>query len=207
MRTSPVAVQPTPPSRSRIVSKTCGLAIVLALLAAACDTDVEPSAQAVGRMDDRSFDRARGSTSGVNARGEAVGVDDFEGGFVWVEHSAPWCGPCRVQAPILHSVAQSYPDVTFVVLLTATQDPFQAPTRSDASAWAAQHGLDPKLVVAKSRNDTRVIPQHRLYSPEGQLLYSAKGQLPEALIREVLEERVPDWMRWKQSGDEARWMR
>ena len=97
--------------------------------------------------------------------------------------------------------------VAFVVLLTATNDAFEAPRQSDAQAWARKYRLEPDRGVAKDRNDTRVIPQHRLYSPEGQLLFYAKGQLPERQVREVLAERMADWRRWDESGEEAGWMR
>ena len=64
----------------------------------------------------------------------------------------------------------------------------------------------PEHVVAKFRNDTRAIPQHRFYSPRGQLLFYARGTLPEQTVRTVLDERMRDWNEWEQSGAKARWM-
>ena len=180
---------------------------VSAAILSSCSAGKSPSERAVGYMDDATFDRARGTKSGVNAEGDEVGVDDYEGGFLWVEHTAPWYPPCRAQAPILGSVAREYSDVTFLVLLTATTDAFTAPTQDTAVAWANQHGLEPELVVAKYRNDTRVIPQHRLFSPDGQLLFYHVGQLPQAYIEKVLDERIPEWKDWNDGGDEASWMR
>ena len=43
--------------------------------------------------------------------------DDFlskEQGLVLVDFFAEWCGPCHMLSPILQSMAEQFPDITFV---------------------------------------------------------------------------------------------
>ncbi len=52
----------------------------------------------------------------------------------------------------------------------------------------------------------RILPSHRLYSPEGHLLFIADGLQPEATIRSIVDGRISAWKAWKASGVMAEWM-
>jgi cytochrome c biogenesis protein CcmG/thiol:disulfide interchange protein DsbE len=160
-----------------------------------------------GDMDDRSYSGARDAKR-PDANGTPASLAEFEGEFLWTDHAAPWCGPCRRQAPVLKALERRHGDgVLFLTIMTSAQEPGGGGASVEvARAWARRHGLDPEMVLAANLW-SKTVPEHRFYSPEGQTLLVARGYLPAERISELISERSADWRRWKADGTRAAWMR
>jgi thiol-disulfide isomerase/thioredoxin len=149
-----------------------------------------------GNMDDLSYAGRRQKSYGTSASGNNVTLAQYAGRFVWVDYSAPWCGPCRRQAPIIKRLEHSLGNkVVFLTVLTSDDRPGSPTNRYTARRWANQYRLDPDRVVAGSEWQ-RVIPHHILFSPLGQTLYEQVGLQSEAQIQSNLRRFMADWDRW-----------
>jgi len=83
---------------------------------------------------------------------------------VIVDFWAPWCGPCRMVAPILDKLAKEMSDKVLI-----------AKVNTDENAdWATRYGV-------------RGIPT-MLFINNGEVVHTQVGALPEALLRDVLDQ-------------------
>ena len=48
-----------------------------------------------------------------NAEGNDISLSDFRGKVVYIDIWATWCGPCRMQGPIIDQLAASHSNVVF----------------------------------------------------------------------------------------------
>lgn len=112
------------------------------------------------------------------ARGKPVVVNLF----------ASWCGPCKVEHPLLMELARTHPDQTFGILYRDSAENGQQflaqlgnPFKAVALDPEGQGGLDFGLTG---------VPETFVVSAEGQILQHVRGVLtPEALeeIRSLLD--------------------
>ena len=87
--------------------------------------------------------------------------------LVLVDLWAPWCGPCRMVAPVLEKLSQEFADSLKVVKVNVDESPRVA-----------------------QRYEARSIPM-LLFMRDGQLVETVVGAQPEHVLRARIEAQVP----------------
>lgn len=85
---------------------------------------------------------------------------------VIVDFWAPWCGPCRMVAPILDKLAKEYDGKLVIAKVNTDENP----------QWATQFGV-------------QGIPTMLMISG-GKVVHSQVGALPEGMLREVVNQFI-----------------
>jgi len=83
---------------------------------------------------------------------------------VIVDFWAPWCGPCRMVAPVLEKLAEEYAGRIVVAKVNTDENP----------EWAQRYGV-------------QGIPT-MLFVSKGDLIHQQVGALPEPYLRDMVEE-------------------
>ncbi len=85
---------------------------------------------------------------------------------VIVDFWAPWCGPCKMVAPILEKIAKEYSGKILVAKVNTDDNP----------EWASKFGV-------------QGIPT-MLFISGGKVIHQQVGALPEPIIRDILGEFI-----------------
>ena len=85
---------------------------------------------------------------------------------VIVDFWAPWCGPCRMVAPILDKIAKDMGDKVKIAKVNTDEN----------VEWASKYGV-------------RGIPT-MLFVKDGEVKHTQVGAVPEAMIRSMLDEHL-----------------
>jgi thioredoxin 1 len=83
---------------------------------------------------------------------------------VIVDFWAPWCGPCKMVAPVLDKLAGEYAGKVLIAKVNT----------DDHSQWAQQYGV-------------QGIPT-MLFIADGKVVHRQVGALPEKMLRDVLTQ-------------------
>ena len=83
---------------------------------------------------------------------------------VIVDFWAPWCGPCKMVAPILDKLAQEYGDKILVAKVNTDDNP----------EWAMKYGV-------------QGIPT-MLFVADGKIVHRQVGAMPERMLREAVSQ-------------------
>lgn len=176
--------------------KILQLIVLLSVIVAALSCSGGSDDPVVGNLDDFSYMGRRGVPYGPTATGQTLDLAAFKGKYVWVDYSAPWCGPCVSQAPTIRRLEHAYNGrVVFLTVLVSDSSPRNPATRATARVWASQHQLEAAHVAA-GREAVRYIPTHVLFSPMGQTLFRKSGVFSEAQIRSTIESEMRVYAGW-----------
>lgn len=85
---------------------------------------------------------------------------------VVVDFWAPWCGPCRMVAPVLDKLAEEYAGKVVIAKVNTDED----------QQWAGQYGV-------------QGIPT-MIFVADGKLIHRQVGALPEPVLRDLFEQFV-----------------
>jgi thiol-disulfide isomerase/thioredoxin len=118
--------------------------------------------------------------------GARMRLSDLKGRAVVLDFWASWCGPCKLQAPILDRVARRYEPRGLVVLGINVDD-----TPELARSFATRKGLSYPILVdegkaASAAYDVDKLPSLVVIDKEGRVVSYTTGLVDEGALDEIV---------------------
>jgi len=112
-----------------------------------------------------------------NLAGESVLLSDYRGKVVVLNFWATWCGPCRLELPILKGLPGKYAKDELVILAVD-----QAETQAEVAAFAEKNELPFTVLLdldmsVSAAYKTRFIPPTFVVDADGVIQYKRIGTL------------------------------
>jgi cytochrome c biogenesis protein CcmG/thiol:disulfide interchange protein DsbE len=124
-----------------------------------------------------------------NLDGEKVSLSDYEGQPVLINFWATWCGPCRLEMPIIEEMYQKYRDEGFVVLAVDVEESITV-----VNGFVKSMGLtfpvvlDYKGNVADGPYRLRAYPTSYFVGRDGKVTAFHRGMMTEPIITRYMEQ-------------------
>lgn len=106
--------------------------------------------------------------------GDTVSLADYEGSVVLINFWATWCGPCRMEMPVLEELFRAYYGPAFQVLAINQSEPAE-----DARAYIDQAGYTFPVLLD---TDGRVSEVYRVLSLPTSFVVGADGTVVRQLV-------------------------
>lgn len=124
--------------------------------------------------------------------GDSVTLGDYGGQIVMVNFWATWCGPCRVEMPLLEAYYQEHRETGFVLLaVNAMESANRARAYIEEGGYTFPVMLDSDGLVAEYFGGTRGMPTTIVIDRTGQIAYRHVGQLDETLLNTHVTPLLP----------------
>ena len=120
--------------------------------------------------------------------GRRMQLSDYAGKVVLVNIGAPWCGPCKTEAPGFVSLYQRYHKRGFEVIGVAVQT-----NESDVRSFIQTYALPWPVAIADSVArvyGTYGLPDNFLFNAQGGLIKRFVGLTREEALQPLIEEAL-----------------
>jgi peroxiredoxin len=140
----------------------------------------------IGRMP-RSGDEAPEFTL-KNLEGEEVSLSDFKGQPVLVNFWATWCGPCRIEMPLMEDMYQQYKDEGFVILAVDVEESITAVRRFvDSMKLTFPILLDYKGEISNGPYQVRAFPTSYFIGRDGKVVIAHRGMMTKPMLQSYMD--------------------
>jgi peroxiredoxin len=124
-----------------------------------------------------------------NLKGEKISLSDFKGQPVLINFWATWCGPCRIEMPVIDNMYQKYyQDQGFVVLAVDVQESITV-VRSfvDSMGLTFPILLDHTGKVADGAYRIRAFPTSYFVGRDGKITAAHRGMMTEPIMQRYMD--------------------
>jgi thiol-disulfide isomerase/thioredoxin len=127
----------------------------------------------------------------LGADGQPLHMSKLRGHAVLLDFWATWCGPCKVEAPIVDQIAKRWHDRGVVVVGVNTD----LPDQGDPHEYAISHGLSYPIVQDVSGEASRLyevqsIPTLVVLSPAGKVVAIRTGITDDGELERLLQKAL-----------------
>ncbi len=124
-----------------------------------------------------------------NLAGETINLSDFKGRPVLINFWATWCGPCRIEMPVMDAMYQKYQDEGFVVLAVDVQESITI-VQSFVNSMGLTFPilLDLNGEVADGPYRIRAFPTSYFVGRDGQITAAHRGMMTEPIMQRYMDQ-------------------